>query len=115
MDEDYKEDNVIANSAWGLMSSVINVNYSNSIALREVIRYSAVFGALEDVFNSSEYQIAKSNRLPLNTENMTLLINAVNQYNRLFFNIDIRIRIELPRLIKDAEALINMLKEEYQL
>jgi hypothetical protein len=114
MDEDYKEDNLISNEAWSLMSSVVNVNYPNSVALREVIRYSAVYGSLDDIFDSPEYQVAKCDEIPLNTESMALLVNAVNQYNRLYFNIDMRIRIELPRLVADARELIDLLKQEYQ-
>lgn len=113
MEDDYKEDNIVSNEAWRLMSSIVNVNYPNSVNLREVIRYSANYGTLEDVFNSSEYKTATNYPLELNSINKELLVNAVNQYNRLFFNNDIRIRIELPQLISDAKTLINMLKEEY--
>ena len=113
MDEDYNEDNHISNNAWELMSSVVNINYPNSAELREIIRFSANYGTLSDVFSSPEYSEARSYELKMNTSDKKILINAVNNYNRLEFNFKIRTDIELLKLVADGEELIKLLKEEY--
>ncbi len=114
MDEDYKEDNTLSNNAWQLMSSVVNVNYPNVAKLREVIRYTATFETMELVFESAEYKEAKSFDFELTINDKKTLINAVNSYIRLQFNIEIRTEIELPRLVVDAKELISLLNNEYQ-
>jgi len=113
MDEDYEQDNLQSNNAWKLISEITNANFPNIVELREVIRYTANYGTIEDLFTSSEYLEAKSYHLELTTGNRKDLINAMNNYIRLQFNIEIRIEIELPKLIADAREIISLLNNEY--
>jgi len=113
MDEDYNEDNIQSNNAWLLISEVVNVNYPNITQLREVIRFSANYGTLKDIFLSPEYMEMKTYNLDLNTKDKEAIVSAVNNYIMLQFNIEIRTVIELPKLVADAKELISLLKKEY--
>ncbi|RLD25296.1 MAG: hypothetical protein DRI70_07375 [Bacteroidetes bacterium] len=115
MDEDYHTDDIQANNALQLLSSVVNNNYQNIKELSELFRVSTNSGELADVYSSPIYMESEEYDLSLITNDINAVNHAVNSYIRLQFNLRIRTQVELPQMIQDAKDLIELLKKESKL
>ena len=115
MDEDYYEDKEQSENANQILSIVVNYNYPNMVELAEMLRLTTNYGQINDTFNNSIYKEAQEYDLNLNQEDINLINNIVNSFIRLKYLLSIRTQIELPGLIKDAQKLINLLKDEYNI
>jgi hypothetical protein len=93
--------------------SIPGNNYPNLDQLSELCRVSTSSGHMNDIFSNPIYKEAEEYDLSLITNDIDEIHNAVNSYTRLRFNLNIRTQLELPRLIKDAQDIIQLLKEEY--
>jgi hypothetical protein len=113
MDEDYYTDKAQSENALQLLSRVVNNNYPNIEQLSELFRVSTISGHINDVYSDPIYKEAEEYKLSLISNDINTIHNAVNSYIRLQFNLKIRTQIELPQLVKNAQNLITLLKEEY--
>ena len=113
MDEDYYNDGVQSENANQLLSRVVNDNYPNIEELGEMLRITTNYGQINDTFSSPIYEEAQDYNLSFITKDINALNNVVNSFIRLKYNLSIRTNVELPSLIKDAQELINLLKEDY--
>jgi len=114
MDEDYYGDKEQSENANQLLDKLVNYNYPNIVELAEMLRLTTNYGQINDTFIDPIYKEAQEYDLRLNQEDKNLLDNVVNSFIRLKYLFSIRTQIELPELMKDAQELINLLKEEYQ-
>jgi hypothetical protein len=85
------------------------------VELAEMLRLKTNSGQIYETFNNPIYKEAKEYDFSLNQEDIHLVNNIVNSFIRLKYLLSIRTQIELPALIKDAQELINLLKEEYNI
>ena len=110
--EDYYVDLDIKESVSELAGNIVNLNYSN---FEELSFYGNTNShILTYNFSSSEaYQRAEQDNLKLLTNDMAKVHELVNGYLKLRIFLKIRINSELPRLIKDAEEIINLLQTNY--
>ena len=115
MDEDYYEDKAQSENASLILSKVVNYNYPNMVELAEMIRLTTNKGQINDTFNDSIYKESQKYNLKINQKDKNLINNVLNSFIRLKYLLSIRTQIELPVLIKDAQELINLLKEEYNI
>jgi len=115
MDEDYYEDKEQSENANQILSKVVNYNYPNMVELAEMLRLTTNYGQINETFNNQIYKEAQEYDLSLNQEDIKLINDVVNSFIRLKYLLSIRTQIELPGLIKDAQELINLLKEEYNI
>ncbi len=115
MDEDYYADKEQSESASQLLNMVVNYNYPNMKKLGTMLRITTNSGEIRDTFNDPVYKEAQEYEISFLEKDKDLLDNAVNQFIRLNYLINIRTAIELPDLRKDGQKLIDLLKEEYQL
>ncbi len=113
MDEDYYNDKVQSENANQLLSRVVNNNYPNIEQLGEMLRITTNYGQINDTFSSPIYKEAQDYNLNFITKDINALNDVVNSFIRLKYNLSIRTNVELPELIKDAQDLITLLKEEY--
>jgi len=114
MDEDYYADKEQSENASQLLNKVVNYNYPNMVELAEMLRFTTNYGQINDTFNNPIYKEAQEYDISLILEDKILLDNVVNSFIRLKYLFSIRTKIELPELIKDAQELIDLLKEEYK-
>jgi len=114
MDEDYYGDKEQSDNANKQLDKLVNYNYPNMAELAEMIRLTTNYGQINETFIDPIYKEAQEYDLSLNKEDVNLLKSAVNSFIRLKYLLGIRTRVELPELIKDAQELINLLKEEYK-
>jgi hypothetical protein len=115
MDEDYYADKEQSENASQILNKVVNYNYPNMVELAEMLRLKTNSGQIYETFNNPIYKEAKEYDFSLNQEDIHLVNNIVNSFIRLKYLLSIRTQIELPALIKDAQELINLLKEEYNI
>ena len=115
MDEDYYADRVESENANQILGQVVNYNYPNMVELGEMLRVKTLHGQIYETFNNPIYKEAQEYDLSLNQEDIHLINNVVNSFIRLQYLLSIRTQLELPELIKDAQELINLLKEEYNI
>ena len=80
-----------------------------------MLRVKTLHGQIYETFNNPIYKEAQEYDLSLNQEDIHLINNVVNSFIRLQYLLSIRTQLELPELIKDAQELINLLKEEYNI
>ena len=113
MDEDYHTDKNESDKAYQLLSRVVNVNYPNIEQLGEMLRVTNNSGQLNEIFSDSIYKESEDYDLSFITKDIDALNNAVNSFIWLKFYLNIRTKIELPQLIKDATDIVKLLEEEY--
>ena len=109
LDEDFAHDRRNGSNASALADQVVNMNYPN---LSEVLNvgptgYFVPMSRLLDTYKNTD--------LPLLTNDIELVRIAVNSFLQLGGRMGISSRVgnEMPRLVADAEELIELLKAEY--
>jgi len=112
LDEDYLNDKAKTEDAIELLNKVTNNNYSNIDGFRNNVLFKTNDLKYEEFsyFLEPEYLKAKSYNLKLITQDINDVNRAINSLIRYQFHLNIRSKSELPRLIKDAEKLITLLK-----
>jgi hypothetical protein len=115
MDEDYYADRVESENANQILGQVVNYNYPNMVELGEMVRLTTNYSQIYETFNNPIYKEAQEYDIGLNQEDIHLINSIVNSFIRLRYLLSIRTQIELPELIKDAQELIKLLKEEYHI
>jgi hypothetical protein len=115
MDEDYINDKSKSDQAIDLMNRVTDNNYPNMEAMRKQI-FININNVVYDEFHAfteEEYFRAKNYDLPLRTDNIKELQEAVNALVRLQVHFSIRTDVELPQLEQNAIDLIDRLIQTY--
>ena len=112
LDEDYLNDKAKTEDAIELLNKVTNNNYSNIDGFRNNVLFKTNDLKYEEFsyFLEPEYLKAKSYNLKFITQDINDVNRAINSLIRYQFHLNIRSKSELPRLIKDAEKLITLLK-----
>lgn len=112
LEEDYHSDLSLKTYNSSLANQIVNLNYIN---FEELSFYCyANNSILEHNFGDSEaYRIAKEQDLGLITNDLKTIQEFVNGNLRLRFFLDIRVKKELPKLIGQAEDIIETLEEVY--
>jgi hypothetical protein len=108
MDYDYEVDYSQNNKMWAKIEQIVDMNYPNS--------FTMFFGSKYDsIKNTTFYEEMRNLNKPLLTKDINDIKVLVNEALQLKTQIRIRGNFELPRLVKDATELIQLLKEEYHL
>ena len=112
LEEDFYADLAIMESNSNLAGGIVNLNYSNFEALtfygntnNSILKY--------EFSSSEEYRRAEEENLNLLTGDIKKIQKFVNGNLRLRFFLDLRANHELPRLINEAENIIELLQTNY--
>lgn len=114
MDLDYQEDLESKAAARKLINRVVNRNYDINFDNIQLIT-SKGFDSLKmiDFSKSKTYIELKKQSVDFINKDETLLREAINTYIEYNENLDTRYGYELPRLLKDAESIIQILEDNY--
>jgi hypothetical protein len=117
LDEDFQGDLTRVERIEPLILGVVNMNYSNITDMRVGLLRTISDESKNNFyfFDHPEFREAQNQRIPLLTlkqEDLDLLINNLIS---LQFQYEIRANLEMNKLKSDAENLIVLLTEEYQL
>jgi len=112
LDVDYQNDKVQFEKCTGLLSSVVNTNYSNYDTFYEMLLPEDNRRSY-NLFNSEQYEIAKEQNLDIITNNIDDVYKMVNGYNVLKSFLKIRTADELPKLINESKLIISTLRRAY--
>lgn len=126
LDQDYINDNINARNCSELISQVINKNYKNLKELSYAMgtyskrsdweeNYMVYVNSKDrfDFFSSDSYQAAKAEGLDLLTKDVNTINVVMNNLISLKETLRMRADFELPKLINDAEELIELLNKTY--
>ena len=114
MDADYQEDIELIRDANKLMRKVININYKGdprSIRMTTTQFFDQV--EIIDYQKSDLYLKLEQQSVDFIDQDEKKLNEAINSYVNLKYNFNVRYAVELPRLIKDAKSIINLLENNY--
>jgi len=112
LDEDFSFDKANYEKAFVLISKIINLNspYFKKMNLDDKEKMP-----LKSLFSTKEYQDSKSNDLKLISYDNALIREFTNTFILIQDNYEDRAFFEMPRIMKDAQEIITILKNEYQL
>lgn len=114
LDEDFEYDKSIAIRADNQISLVLNLNSIYLSKLKE--KENENFNTQRfNIFETEEYYISKKNDLDLLITSKSEILSFVNTFIQIQDQYKIRAENEMERIIADANELIQLLKEEYQL
>ena len=110
LDDDFEFDRSVGAAAVAMASNVVNMNYPHLDAL--------VPAGQTEIFSFPDSQIHRANeevRLSLLTDDIEELMTVVNAYLILADKPGIRPRVngEMPKLIANAQELVDLLKAEF--
>jgi hypothetical protein len=108
MDYDYELDYSQNNKMWAKIEQIVDMNYPKSFTIFFGLKY-------DSIKNTTFYEEMRNLNKPLLTKDINDIKVLVNEALLLKTQIRIRGNFELPRLVKDATELIQLLKEEYHL
>ena len=110
--EDYLNDKAKTEDAIEFLNKVTNNNYSNIDGFRNNVLLKTNDLRYEEFsyFLEPQYLKAKTYNLKLIANDINDVNRAINSLTRYQFHLNIRSSSELPRLIKDAEELMVLLK-----
>ena len=112
MDEDLQFDRDLAQSANELMSQILYLNVPYFAQLRKMERDRPSDPNLE-LFKTPVYAASKKNDHDLNSYDKQLLNTFLNTYIEIQDRYRIRVFEEMPKIIRNANEIIRMLKDEY--
>ena len=111
LDEDFKGDASNSQNVERIKSRIINYNYSNFNELQQDMRvYDNKLNEME-FFDTPSYNQAKSETLFLMTDDINELNEVINLLIKIKYRLLVRIEIEFPRAISEAEYLIENINE----
>ena len=112
MDEDLQYDRDLAQSASELMSQILYLNVPYFAQIRKLERERPTDPNL-DLFKTPVFAASKKNDHDLNSYDEQLLNTFLNTYIEIQDRYWIRAFQEMPKIIQDANEIIQMLQEEY--
>ena len=114
LDEDFSQDKNSAAKVNDIRVTIINFNSAYLDKLLE--EEKTEIGLVErNLFEKPHYKIAKENDLQLLTYNITAINTLVNRAIIIQNQLRTRAFLELPNIIRDAQHMIALLKQEYQI
>jgi hypothetical protein len=125
LDQDYANDKSNSGFCAQLRSEVVNKNYKNLTELYDAMGSTSKRSDWEenfmlykrsdafDFFESPAYERARAEGLTLITNDINKVQSAINNIISLKGTLRMRVDFELPKLVRDAEELISLLKETY--
>ena len=122
LDQDNIRDMEARKNCTLILSQIINKNYSNFKELQIMMRLYSTnpseflqHGKLTgfELFSTPEYEMAKEQGLRLITNDINKIHIAINRLLSLRSSLELRVKLELPKLIKDSEELIALINETY--
>ena len=111
MDEDFEFDKSNADKGDNMITLVLDLN---SIYFPELSDKDSD-KPFKDIYTTDEYKISKTNDLKLISYDKALIQQFINKYILIQDNYDVRAFSEMPRIMNNAQKLIELLKNEYQL
>jgi len=111
LDEDFEFDKSNADKGDNMITLVLDLN---SIYFPELSEKDSN-KPFKDIYTTDEYKISKTNDLKLISYDKALIQQFINKYILIQDNYDIRAFSEMPRIMSDAQELIELLKNEYKL
>jgi len=108
MDDDYQVDEDQNSKPFTKREQILDMNYPGRLVMFLLSKY-------DSLKNAAYYEEMRNLNKPLVTKDINDIKVLVNEAVQLRALIRIRRDIELPRLVKDATELIELLKEEYHL
>ena len=108
MDDDYQVDEDQNMKPFTKREQILDMNYPGRLVMFLYSKY-------DSLKNAAYYEEMRNLNKPLVTKDINDIKVLVNEAVQLRALIRIRRDIELPRLVKDATELIELLKEEYHL
>ena len=108
MDDDYQVDEDQNSKPFTKREQILDMNYPGRLVVFLYSKY-------DSLKNAAYYEEMRNLNKPLVTKDINDIKVLVNEAVQLRALIRIRRDIELPRLVKDATELIELLKEEYHL
>ncbi len=112
LDDDFVNDRIQFEKATDLSVAIVNHNYPNLFKFSEKLLPNNSKRE-NNFFESRDYTEAKSIDLDLLTKDVEKIYEMTNSYTVLMIYLRIRTDAELPKLIKDAEEIIALLKNTY--
>lgn len=113
LDEDFKSDEELANQLSLAQSQVLNTNYPKRQELLDSINFFYDKGR-KAWKNSETYKNAAQLNMDLLTDDINDLHAIVNLLYQYKGQLNTRANTEFPRLIRNAEDIIQLIKTEYQ-
>ena len=108
MDDDYQVDEDQNSKPFTKREQILDMNYPGRLVVFLYSKY-------DSLKNAAYYEEMRNLNKPLVTKDINDIKVLVNEAVQLRALIRIRRDIELPRLVKDATELIELLKEDYHL
>ena len=108
MDDDYQVDEDQNSKPFTKREQILDMNYPGRLVMFLLSKY-------DSLKNAAYYEEMRNLNKPLVAKDINDIKVLVNEAVQLRALIRIRRDIELPRLVKDATELIELLKEEYHL
>lgn len=117
LDEDFEGDLARVERIEPLILGVVNMNYSNITDMRVGLLRTISDESKDDFgfFDHPEFREAQNQGIPLLTSNQVDLDLLINNLISLQFQYEIRANLEMKKLKADAENLIELLTQEYEL
>ncbi|MFH4966107.1 hypothetical protein V8G69_13980 [Gaetbulibacter sp. M235] len=114
LDEDFQFDKSNAEKGDDIMALLLNLNspYISKIVVLENSDFNDLFF---NIYNTEAYRDSKANDIKLLSYDDILIKKFVNTFILIQDNYRIRAFKEMPKIINDANDLINLLKKEYNL
>ena len=114
LDEDFEFDKTNSDEAERMMTLLLNLNsiFITNLLLKENEYFN---DSSFNVFESDVYAISKENDVELISYDESLIHEFINTYIIIQDNYRIRAFKEMPEIIQDAEELITLLEQEYNL
>lgn len=114
MDLDYQEDIESKAEARKLLNRVVNRNYSLDLDNLQLIASVGPDSLKMIDFSKSKIYIELKNQsIDFISKDEALLQEAINTYIEYNENLNTRYDFELPKLLKDAESIIQILEDNY--
>lgn len=112
LDEDFKKDISLSEKLIDYQSKIINTNYPNRAVFLDSVRSYYKKGRIA-WGNSMSYKKAKKLNLQILTEDINDIHVLINNLFNYKGNLQTRSEVELPRLISNAQEIIDEIKSEY--
>jgi len=114
LDSDYEGDYSNYDASTNIRARVIDFN---DPYFAEILKVEATEAGVSKrrYFESPYYFKSKENEFPLLTQDRALLAEFTNKQIHIQNSVRVRGFLEMPRIIEDAQELISMLKDEYEL
>lgn len=113
LDEDFIDDRNRVEKLENQINKIINFNYQEGENLYDTISHYRWNNKVRELKNTTTYKKAKTEKLTILTNNINDIHSYMNNLLDYKTGIETRSSNELPRLIKQAEEIIEMIKEEY--